>query len=348
MQKLDITILKQLAEQAQLDLVGAVPAGPAPGMERYRTWLEQGYAGEMAYLTRPDALEKRADPRRILPETKSILVVAASYPNSAPATLAPLHGRVSRYAWGEDYHRWLLRRLKALLQSMQPHCGDFKQRSYVDTGPILERAWAHAAGLGWFGKNGMLIHPQIGSYLFLGVALVAAELPRSKAPAHPSCGSCTRCIDACPTQAIVAPGVIDARRCLAYLSIEHRGSIPQALRGKLGESVFGCDICQEVCPWNQRAQLKNPAPPSTFVDNSSLFLPELLTLSDAEFRARFRRSPIWRATPAGLARNAAIVLGNRRDPAAAPYLGQAATQYPNASVREHAEWALRQLATPFP
>lgn len=320
--------------------MGVAPAGPTPTWDAYRTWIDQGYAGEMTYLAREDAIRRRGDPRRILPAARSVLVVAASYAGAPHPPLPPLHGRVSRYAWGEDYHRWLLRRLQALVRRIAKETGPFPTRCYVDTGPILERAWAQVAGLGWIGKHGGLIHPRLGSYLFLGVGLVGIELPPTPAASLPTCGSCTRCIDACPTGALVAPGVLDARRCLAYLTIEHRGAIPEALRPAVGERVFGCDTCQAVCPWNRkplRAHAEEAAP-----SVATLHLPPLLTESAATFRARFRSTAIWRATPEGLARNAAVVLGNRGDPAARAYLAQAAQEHPGEMVREHAAWALHR------
>ncbi len=333
--------LQALAAQAGLDLVGVAPAGPTPQITAYQDWLAAGYAGEMTYLARPDAIAKRADPRRILPEARSVLVVGASYGREAPpAALAPLHGRVSRYAWGEDYHRWLLQRLKRLVGALQAQLGDFPARCYVDTGPVLERAWAQIAGLGWIGKHSCLIHPRWGSYLFLGVALLGTELPVTPLPALPDCGACTRCLDACPTGALVAPGVVDARRCLSYLTIEHRGALPPTLREHLGTSVFGCDRCQEACPWNaQRPPVAEPAP-----STAQLYLPDLLQLDADAFRARFRHSPLWRATPEGLARNAAVVLGNLGDGAARSFLEAASRAHPSPVVREHAAWALARLA----
>ncbi|MFP4343820.1 MAG: tRNA epoxyqueuosine(34) reductase QueG [Anaerolineales bacterium] len=334
-------VLVRLAQQSGLELVGAVPAGPARSLEAYRAWIEAGYAGGMDYLTRPDAVARRADPRRILPEARTVLVVGASYAGAPLPPPAPLQGRVARYAWGEDYHRWLLRRLKSLVRRIEEVAGPFSSRCYVDTGPLLERDWAEAAGLGWLGKNSNLIHPTWGSYLFLGVALLSIEVEPPAPETLPSCGTCTRCLGACPTGALVAPGVIDARRCLSYLTIEHRGAIPPELRPALGERVFGCDRCQEVCPWNRQppeggAQVA--APP-----NATLYLPDLLTLDAAGFRARFRRTPLWRATPEGLARNAAVVLGNLGDLQALPILERTAESHTSALVREHAAGALRRL-----
>ena len=358
--------LNHLAIEEGLDLAGVAPAGPSPSWLRYREWVAAGYAGEMAYLARPDAVERRRDPRAIWPAAESVLVVAASYAGPPHPPLPRLHGRVARYAWGEppfeakaaadsraaadgpatadsrigqDYHRWLLRRVKALVRRIAAEVDrEMDARVYVDTGPVLERAWAQAAGLGWTGKNACLIHPRLGSHLLLGVALLPVPLPPPPPLAMPTCGTCTRCIEACPTGAIVAPGVVDARRCLSYLTIEHRGPIPEILRPALGDRVFGCDICQEVCPWNRRplaAHATEAAPPL-----ATLSLPELLTLDADAFRARFRHTPLWRATPEGLARNAAVVLGNLHDPAARPALTRAAAAHPSALVRDHAAWAL--------
>jgi len=338
---MEFSQLTHLAHTTDLDVVGVARVAPTPTWSHYRDWVARGYAGEMAYLTRPDAVQRRADPRHILPEAQSVLVVAASYGRVDLPQRPPLAGRVSRYAGGaEDYHRWLLRRLKALVHRIEEATHPFASRCYVDTGPILERAWAQVAGLGWIGKNTCLIHPRLGSYIFLGVALLGIQLPPPPQPTLPTCGTCTRCMDACPTHAIVAPGLIDARRCLAYLTIEHRGVIPEDLRVTLGHNVFGCDICQDVCPWNRKAVSPNPASAPQL--NSILDLPALLTLTAEAFRARFRRTPLWRATCDGLARNSAIVLGNSGNPAARPHLQQAAHHHPSALVREHAVWALAQ------
>jgi epoxyqueuosine reductase len=339
---LDNVALQKLAQQHQLDLVGIAPAEKTTTWDAYRRWLHQGHAGEMArYLARPDAVARRADPRHILPEARTVLVVAASYASAPHAPLSPLHGRVSRYAWGEDYHRWLLKRLETLVSAIKEEAGPFTSRCYVDTGPILERDWAHQADLGWFGKNTMLIHPHQGSYTFLGVALLGADLASTPPASTPGCGSCTRCLEACPTGALVAPGQLDARRCLSYLTIEHRGPIPETLRSKMGSWLFGCDICQEICPWNQKPLARHAA--DTPPPNATLYLPDLLTIKPDAFRARFRQTPLWRATPEGLARNAAVVLGNQGDPKALPYLQHAAQNHPSPMVRAHAGWAIRRL-----
>ncbi len=333
--------LSALAATAGLDLVGVAPAGPTPGWERYRHWIEAGYAAGMDYLVHPDAAARRADPRRILPEARTVLVVGASYASDSLLHLRALHGRVSRYAWGEDYHRWLLRRLRRLVQLIEAEVGTFPRKLYVDTGPVLERAWAQLAGLGWIGKNSTLLHPRWGSTFFLGVGLLGLEIESAPTPSWPSCGSCTRCLEACPTGALVAPGVLDARRCLSYLTIEHRGAIPEGLRSALGDHVFGCDRCQEVCPWNRSATSTHTVLPEA--SNATLYLPELLSLGTEAFRARFRSSALWRATPEGLARNAAVVLGNLGDSGAIPFLERAAADDARPLVRDHAQSALVKL-----
>jgi len=340
--------LAAAAREAGLDLAAALPVGPSPTWDAYRDWLAGGYAGDMAYLTRRDAVLRRQDPRHIMPEAKTVLVVAASYAGPPHSPLPPLHGRVSRYIWGPtsengvDYHRWLLSRLKALIRRLEGIVAQsITARTYVDAGPVLERAWAQAAGLGWTGKNTMLIHPQLGSFTFLGVAFLDIDLAGAPAPALPDCGTCTRCIDACPTGALVAPGVLDARRCLSYLTIEHRGPIPEPYRAAMGARLFGCDICQDACPWNRKPLAAHEG--EAIPDLASLYLPDLLALDKAGFRSRFRQTPIWRATPDGLARNAAIVLGNLGDPEARPHLEQAKAHHSSALVRETAAWALGQL-----
>jgi len=333
--------LASLAGDLAITAIGVAQVGPTPTWAAYQNWVAVGYAADMAYLARPDAVTRRADPRNILPGTHSVLVVAASYAGAPHPELRPLHGRVSRYAWGEDYHRWLLRDLETLIQRLVATHGDFPYRCYVDTGPILERAWAHAAGLGWIGKNTNLIHPRLGSYLFLGVALLGLELEATPQPDLPNCGDCARCIDACPTGALVAPGMLDARRCIAYLTVEHRGAIPADLRPLLGDRVFGCDACQEVCPWNRKPLAVHAGAPTA--QNATLDLPALLAMKEIDFRTHFGHTPLWRATWEGIARNAAAVLGNRQDPAARPRLAHAAATHPSALVREHAAWALTQL-----
>jgi len=340
--------LDAMARDVGLDSAAAAPVGPTPSWQTYNNWVSAGHAAGMSYLTRPDAVHKRQDPRHVLATARSVLVVAASYVGARPPELPRLHGAVSRYAWDPhsdvsgDYHTWLLERLRALISRIEDQIGrPIETKAYVDTGPILERAWAQAAGLGWIGKNGLLIHPKLGSFSFLGVALVDVQLAPGTGAMPSRCGTCTRCMDACPSGAIVSPRVVDARRCLSYLTIEHRGAIPLRHRPALGARVFGCDVCQDVCPWNSRLLARHAGTSQPAL--ATLHLPQLLALDPQGFRARFRHTPIWRATPDGLARNAAIVLGNLGDQAARPALTRAAEHHTSEVVRESAIWALGRI-----
>ena len=325
-----------------LDACGVAPAEKFPELTRYPEWLGRGYAGQMKYLQ--DA--RRLDPRTALPEVRSIVVCALNYnSNSQYSTEANVSGGsdrpvgsgienanpetrgwISRYAWGDDYHVVLWEKLNALAAEMRAHFpGTFATRAYADSGPIHERVAAKYAGLGWLAKNTLLINQALGSWLFLGVILTSLPLrptlDAAESPPPDRCGTCRRCLDACPTEALVEPYVLDASRCIAYLTIELRGSIPEEFREPMGRHVFGCDICQDVCPWNRKsprtqAQEFEPRslPASTgAVGGESLFLPDLLRiarLSPEEFREAFRNSAIKRTKWAGLIRNAAIALGN--------------------------------------
>jgi epoxyqueuosine reductase len=323
------------------DLVGITSATPLAHGGRLRAWVAQGFAGDMGYMSRN--VEKRMEPSRVWPDVRSIIVLGMNYyTSSAVPEAAPGRGWIARYAWGEDYHTVLGDKLKALVERIRVIEGpDVQARWYVDTGPILERELAWRAGLGWPGKNTNLINRQLGSWLFLGAILLDRELAYDD-PATAHCGTCTRCLSACPTRALVAPGVLDARRCISYLTIELRGSIPRELRPLMGTHVFGCDICQAVCPWNRRAP-KSSEP--AFLPRAGFAAPELiplLRLSDAEFRDRFRGSPITRAKRRGLLRNVAVALGNLRDLRALPAL-EAALHEAEPLVRGHAAWALGRL-----
>jgi epoxyqueuosine reductase len=323
------------------DLVGITSAEPLAHGGRLRSWVTQGFAGEMGYMSRD--VETRVDPSRVLPEVRSIIVLGMNYYTS-PAVPEASRGRgwVSRYAWGQDYHTVLGAKLNALVAFIQDLEGpDVQTRWYVDTGPVLERELAWRAGLGWPGKNTNLINRRIGSWLFLGAILLDRELAYD-APATAHCGSCTRCLVACPTGALVAPGVLDARRCIAYLTIELRGPIPRELRPLMGTHIFGCDICQAVCPWNRKAPVS--AEP-TFLPRAGFAAPELiplLRLSEDEFRARFRGSPSTRAKRRGFLRNVAVALGNLRDPRALPAL-EAALYDAEPLIRGHVAWALGRI-----
>jgi epoxyqueuosine reductase len=323
------------------DLVGITSAAPLAHGERLRAWVAQGLAGEMGYMSRN--VDKRLEPARVLPDVRSIIVLAMNYYTS-PVELeaSPAQGWMSRYAWGQDYHAVLGDKLQALVAHIRGLEGpEVQARWYVDTGPILERELAWRAGLGWPGKNTNLINRRLGSWLFLGAILLDRELIYDP-PATAHCGTCTRCLIACPTRALVAPGVLDARRCISYLTIELRGPIPRDLRPLLGTHIFGCDICQAVCPWNRQAPESSEA---AFLPRAGFAAPELvplLRLSGEEFRARFHGSPITRAKRRGLLRNVAVALGNLRDPRALPAL-EAALYEAEPLIRSHAAWALGRL-----
>ena len=339
--------IKEQARRMGFDLVGVTHPTPSVHFAFYTGWLARGYHGEMGYMARPDGVEKRADPRRLMPEARSIVVVGMNYYTGEFPPAEGLRGRVSRYAWSTDYHVVLTERLHQLAAWIAGQVGrPVIHRVYVDTGALLERELAQRAGLGWIGKNTCLISPRLGSYLFLGELLLDLELePDLPFPAD-HCGTCTACLDACPTGALVAPRTLDARRCISYLTIEHRGPIPTELRPLLGNWVFGCDVCQEVCPWNLR--FAHPTCEPIFAPRSGQVDPdptELLALDDDGFRARFHNTPLWRARRRGVARNAAVVLGNLGDPAAVPAL-ERALRDAEPLVAEHAAWALERLAPP--
>jgi epoxyqueuosine reductase len=293
--------VKATGRRLGFDLVAIGPADPPPRGGAFEAWLDAGYAGEMAYLARGRA--RRLDPAAILPGARSLIACALNYYQGADAH-GP--GHVARYAWGDDYHDVIEPRLRALLDDLIAGAPTTAGRVYVDTGPVLERELAERAGLGWVGKNTMLLHPGLGSYFFIGVVLTTAELAFD-APLADRCGTCTRCLEACPTGAFAAPYVLDARRCISYLTIEHRGPIPGELHEGLGGWAFGCDVCQDVCPWNRRAPITAEA---AFAARALPTVAELRTLSEAEYRVRLRGSPLKRARRSGLARNAAIAAAN--------------------------------------
>jgi epoxyqueuosine reductase len=316
-------------------LVGTTTLAPADTASFYDAWLDAGHAGAMRYMHHYK--KQRRDPRALLPAARSAIVVAMPYAGRAPS------GSVARYARGTDYHAVMRTRLEALHATLAARAGRaVTAKCVVDSTPLLERDLARRAGLGWFGKNTLLINPHEGSFFLLGALLIDLDLPSDPPFAADRCGRCTRCLDACPTQAFVAPRTRDARRCIAYLTIELRGAIPTELRPAIGDLLFGCDICQDVCPWNVRfaADRPDPALADTLGDLDPV---EILTMDETTFTSRFARSPVARATRAGLARNAAVVLGNRRDPATIPALTAARDHDADAIVREHADWALQQF-----
>lgn len=357
-------ILSQIASEARrlgLVLAGVAPVpdqtkpGSSRAIEAYRAWLEAGYQGEMAYLARPEALARREDLSRILPDVRSILAVAALHSSQDPMIEQAgdrSRGLIARYAWGEDYHSVLTSILEELAALIEVEGGrPVVARAYVDTGSILERDLAVRAGLGFIGRNTCLIHPGLGSWLLLGELLLDLELGppgpifQAISSPHPgTCGRCTRCLDACPTAALTAPYLLDARRCLSYLTIELKGPLPRDLRPLLGNRIFGCDVCQAVCPWNRGRQghsLPHPAlQPQP--DRVAPRLLELLTLDEEGFQQRFRNSPVRRIKRRGLLRNVAVALGDWGDPAAVPALVRALGD-PEPLVRGHVAWALGQI-----
>lgn len=310
------TLTERIKEQARalgFDLVGVAPVEPSDWGDFYAEWLARGYAGAMGYLSRPDAVAKRRDPRLIMPQARSVVVVALNYyqgPIEIPT--AGRRGRVARYAWGDDYHDLMWARLDELAAFVSAQAGyPVAHRRYVDTGPLLERELAVRAGLGWLGKNTMLINPRFGSWLLLGELLLDLELACDTPFAANHCGTCVRCIEACPTHCILPNRTLDAARCISYLTIELKGErIRAELRSRMGAWVFGCDVCQQVCPWNRFAR---PSAEPAFHPRPGLPAPELdelLALDDEAFRRRFQGSPIKRAKRYGLQRNAAVALAN--------------------------------------
>ncbi len=339
--------VKAEARRLGFELVGVTTPDPPAHLDVYRHWLQAGHNGEMAYLETERALQRRADPRLILPECRSILVLGVRYPkpgdrgegigekgkgrgegeswrigaNDANVT----KGQVASYAWGEDYHEVLPGRMKALVSFIEAEVGQvIPSRWYTDTGPLLERELAQRAGLGWIGKNTCLIHPRLGSYYLLAEILLGVELEPDPPFSADHCGSCTRCIDACPTGCILPDRTLEASRCISYLTIELKGTIPVELRGQMGDWVFGCDVCQQVCPWNLRFAAPQGDP--AFALRPDVPAPDLLhelELTSQEFNRKFKGSPVKRAKRRGYLRNAAVALGNSGYPQAVPVLSAA-------------------------
>ncbi len=339
-----------LAEAHRLGflLAGVSHAGPSGSYQTYVDWLDAGRHGEMAYLATDRARQRRSDPRLILPEVKSIL--ALGFPYRAPHDAQGMPGqaqtgKIAAYATGEDYHDIIPPLLEKIVHFAQANTGHpVTWRGYTDTGPILEREMAQRAGLGWIGKNSCLISPHYGSYFLLAEILWDIPLEADPALLHDYCGACTRCIDACPTECILPDRTLDARRCISTLTIENKGEIPPELRTLTGDWVFGCDVCQQVCPWNVRFASARPEP--VFPDSSAVQYTDLwaeLSLSAQTFNRKFRHSPIQRAKRRGYLRNICVALGNQANLVSTAHLKTVLWNEPESLVRAHAAWALGQL-----
>lgn len=344
--RLDSADIRRWAVELGFGLAGVAPAMPVPETVWYHQWVDQGFAGEMKYLADHRA-GIRDDPRQLLPTAQSMICVGILYNTPGPPTLRddPYRGWISRYAWGDDYHTVIRARLSQLLERMRAAYGDFDSRVCVDTAPLLERSYARLAGLGWIGRNTCLINQAQGSWFLLGELLTSLEIEPDSPPPD-RCGTCQRCIYSCPTEAIVPRGdgcwTIDSRRCISYFTIELRNEIPLAHRPAMGNHLFGCDICQDVCPWNRRAP-DNAEP--AFAPRAGLMAPnleEMAKLTPSEFRARFAATPLERARYRGFLRNVAIAMGNARRENFRPLL-QPMAESEDAMVAEAARWALAQL-----
>jgi epoxyqueuosine reductase len=332
--------LKAEARRQGFTLVGVCPAVAPTGLARLAQWLDRGYAGEMAYLAnRQGAYEH---PRHVMDAARSIVMLGLPYATVAPRPVRIGEGRVSRYAWGEtDYHDVIHDKLKRLIDALQLLEPAAQARGVVDTAPLLEREFAQLAGLGWVGKHTLLINKPQGSYFFLAALLTDQELVYDTPFEADHCGTCRACLDACPTQAFPQPYVLDASRCISYLTIELRGPVPRELRSGMAEWLFGCDVCQEVCPWNQRAPLSEEQAFQP-VNANPIDLPALFYLEDDQFRARFRATPLWRPRRRGILRNAAIVLGNQQATEATAALVRGLHDA-ESLVRGACAWALGQI-----
>lgn len=349
------TELAALASTLGFDLCRVARAQPPPHAAEFRAWLAEGYAGDMTWLERN--ADRRTDPEVVLPGVRSVVVLGMSYfqesgvgsqesekttrpmlpltADSDPLT-PPSRGRIARYAWGDDYHDVIEKKLRVLDEWLTERGG--RQRCYVDTGPVLERDFAALAGAGWHGKSTMLIHPRLGTWFFLAEILTTLEIPVDE-PLPDRCGRCTRCIDACPTAAITAPHQLDARRCISYLTIEHKGAIPEELRPLIGDRIYGCDDCLTACPWNRFAQAGRETAFAAREFVHGWTLRDFLALDDDGFRALFKKSPIKRIKRRGFLRNVCVALGNVGTVDDLPALERAAFD-PEPLIAEHASWAI--------
>jgi epoxyqueuosine reductase len=331
--------LVSFAREIGFDSYRVAACGSAPHADEFRNWLGEGAHGEMSYMERGE--EKRCDPQKILPGARSIVVLAKNYFQGDPQAgdTPAATGRIARYAWGDDYHNLIEKKLDKIDEFLREFGG--QQKCYVDTGPVLERDHAAQAGIGWHGKSTMLIDERLGTWFFLAEVLTTLELPPDE-PVPDRCGTCERCIKACPTGAITAPHRLDARRCISYLTIELKGSIPLDLRPLIGDRIFGCDDCLDACPWNRFAQVSREAAFSCRASTLGMPLRDYLGLSDNEFRTLFRNSPIKRIKRQGFLRNVCVALGNVGDSSDLAALESAAAD-PERLIAEHAKWAIHQI-----
>jgi epoxyqueuosine reductase len=348
--------LVSLARKIGFDACRVALCSPPPHASEFRGWLRDGAAGEMSYMERGE--EKRCDPQKVLPGARSVIVLALNYwqgqelesekgrdaalrrPRTAQrAVPTPAKGRIARYAWGDDYHDVIAEKLEKIDKFLGGFGGI--QKVYVDTGPVLERDHAAQAGIGWHGKSTMLIDPSLGTWFFLAEILTTLELP-ADGPQRDRCGTCVRCITACPTGAITAPHRLDARRCISYLTIEHKSSIPLEFRPLIGDRIFGCDDCLDACPWNRFAKVSRESAFAAPKSTVGMALRDYLKLNDEEFRRLFRNSPIKRIKRRGFLRNVCVALGNVGDLNDLPALERAAVD-PEPLIAEHATWAIERI-----
>lgn len=334
---------EHLVKEAGFDLFGVMPIGKSETAAILQKWIAQKNHGEMLWMERSDAIEKRSDPRKILLGARTVLSLAWKYtPPEIPEALVedPSRGIIARYALYDDYHDVIKKALHRLAQSLRLEFGDFEYKAYVDTGPFLEREWASRAGLGYIGRNSNLIHYTMGSYLFLAEILLTIPLEEYTVRSRGSCAQCTNCVTSCPTGAILDNNTIDARKCISYMTIEYKGSIPLPFRPLMKNRIYGCDICQEVCPWNKAPK---PQQKKEFVVREELvapYLKDLLFFDDTDFKKQFRKSPIKRATREGFMRNVSVALGNWGSKDALRLLRTIQKNETSEIVREHAKWAI--------
>ena len=341
--------IKDQALSLGFSLAGCTTSNPLPHAQVFENWLREGRQGAMTYLNSPRSRAGRAQPRTVLPECRSILVLGVRYPapprsERQEVNSLPPHGAIAAYAWGEDYHLTLPVRLRSLVAFIESQVGHpIPNRWYTDTGPLLERELAQRAGLGWIGKNTCLINPSRGSYFLLAEILLGIELDPDQPFTSDRCGSCRRCVTACPTGCILPDRTLDARRCISYLTIELKGVIPPEFRPSMGAHVFSCDICQQVCPWNRFAA--HAADPAFIAHQGQpeVNLLEEMGLSVEEYNARYRRSPVKRAKYRGYLRNVAVALGNSHSQIASGKLEEVLMREQEPLVRLHAAWSLGQI-----